>query len=100
MPLQMKFNKVFFLFLSLISLSTFAACDQEQPQLRLTSSERIKVDTLFTESVKTFRPYLDSICDANRDSLIKAAVDSLLIVRKAEEKRLRARIPKESVSKQ
>lgn len=73
---------------------TFFACDQEPPQLRLTSTERVRVDTLFTQEVKTFRPYLDSICDANRDEMIRLAVDSIIEVRREEERRLRARILK------
>ena len=86
--------------LFIICAFLFPSCDQEQPQLRLTSSERIKVDTLFTERVKILRPYLDSICEANKETMVKAAVDSLLIIRREEEKKLRARIPKETISKQ
>ncbi len=73
---------------SIITLLLFSACDHEQPQLRLTSSERIRVDTIFAERVKVFRPYLDSLCEANREALIQSAVDSLLIVRREEERRL------------
>lgn len=79
-----------------ICLLTFTSCDQEQPQLRLTSTERVKVDTLFTQQIKAFRAHLDSLCDANREELIQLAVDSIIKVRREEERRLRARILREN----
>lgn len=84
-------------FILIFTIALLCACDQEEPQLRLTSSERVQVDTLFTREVKTLRPILDSLCEVMQGERLPKAVDSLLEVRREEERRLRARIPKESV---
>ena len=73
----------------------FIPCGKKkQAKVRLTSAERVKVDTLYTREVRVLRPYLDSLCDANFDKMVTNAVDSLLEVRRQEEIQLRKRIPK------
>ncbi len=79
----------------IVSVSLFSCGEKEQTKVRLTSAERVKIDTLYTREVKTLRPYLDSLCEANFDAMVARAVDSLLIVRREEELRLRERIPKQ-----
>ena len=83
------------IFLAFVLLLMATACgEKKETRIRLTSAERVKVDTLYSKEVKTLRPYLDSLCEAQFDSLVQRAVDSLLEVRRAEEIRLRNRIPK------
>ena len=77
-----------------VFLLLFSCGEKKQAKVRLTSAERIKVDTLYTREVKTLRPYLDSLCDSNFDAMVAQAVDSLLQVRREEEIKLRKRIPK------
>lgn len=77
------------------SLCLLFACSEEESQYRLTSRERVRVDTLYSKEVKLIRGQLDSICEMNHDSLLKLAVDSILKVRIIEEAKLRARVPKD-----
>ena len=79
----------------IFSISLSSCGEKEKTKVRLTSAERVKVDTLYTREVKILRPYLDSLCETKFDSLVAKAVDSLLIVRREEENRLRERIPKQ-----
>ncbi len=65
-------------------------------QVRLSSEERRLVDTMFLEQVKIAAPILDSICDSRFEREVRAAVDSIVKVRKAEEKMLRERMLKKN----
>ncbi len=65
-------------------------------QVRLSSEERRLIDTLFLQQVKEIAPILDSICDANFEKEVKSAVDSIVKVRKLEEKMLRERMLKKN----
>lgn len=73
----------------------YSACGgDEETRFRLTSRERIKVDTLYKRSIDSLRTSLDSYCIQNHDQFLKWAVDSILAERKATEVELRKRIPK------
>lgn len=45
------------------------------------------IDTLSNNKIKLLAPELDSICNSNRDSLIRMAVDSILTMREEQVKR-------------
>ncbi|MEM9837166.1 MAG: hypothetical protein AAF828_11725 [Bacteroidota bacterium] len=80
----------------LITLFLLASCgdaDSKDITLRLTSQERRQIDTLVTRQVKAIRPYYDSICAADFDQMVAAAMDSILQRRLEEEARLKSRIP-------
>ena len=85
---------------SLLSSIFFAAllagCEPpEEAPIRLTSRERIRIDTLASQQIDGLRPIMDSICDASYQEMIERAVDSLVKERRAEEEKLRARIQRE-----
>lgn len=67
----------------------------EEAPIRLTSRERIRIDTLANQQIDSLRPVMDSICDAAYQDILERAVDSLVEVRKREEEKLRARIQRE-----
>lgn len=67
------------------------ACE-EQPPPSLTSTQREMIDTLYLQKIEGIRTRLDSICDADFAVNVQKAVDSLLLVRKEEEARLRQRL--------
>jgi hypothetical protein len=79
------------LFIALLPLLGATSC-QEDENIRLTSRERIQVDTLSSKQIDSLRPYMDSICATSYQGLVKQALDSLLQVRREEEAKLRARI--------
>ncbi|MCO6486882.1 MAG: hypothetical protein J5I98_00625 [Phaeodactylibacter sp.] len=73
-----------------------AGCEPpEEAPIRLTSRERIRIDTLANQQIDSLRPIMDSICDAAYQEMLDRAVDSLVDVRKREEEKLRARIQRE-----
>ena len=74
----------------LFSLFFCTACEEDTtPQL--TKADIDAIDTLYMNKLKTFRPYLDSICAVQFDSLVQLAVDSMLIERMEEVERQRNR---------
>lgn len=79
------------LFIALLPLLGATGCQQEE-NIRLTSRERIQIDTLSSKQIDSLRPYMDSICATSYQGLVKQALDSLLQVRRAEEAKLRTRI--------
>ena len=83
-------NLLFLIILFILPLF-FTSCEEEEPGMRLTSTERVRVDTLYTQRVKGLRAELDSLCQLDFDERVKLAVDSIIEVRKAEEVRLRQR---------
>ena len=69
-----------------------SGCGGKEPEMRLTSAERVRVDTIVQQRMEVLRPQMDSLCDANFDQWVLEAVDSIIQIRKEEEARLRARI--------
>jgi len=66
-----------------------AACTEPPPRV-LTLEERRQADSLVQQEIKTIKPVLDSLCEAQFDSLVQMALDSILEERKlAMEKQLR-----------
>jgi hypothetical protein len=60
--------------------------------MRLTSRERVRLDTLYARQIELVRPQWDSLCDARFDSMVRVATDSIVRIRREEEARLRTRI--------
>ena len=86
---------------NMLALSLFiglifpASCSgDEETKFRLTSRERIQVDTLYNRQIDSLRADLDSFCTQSHDQLLSLAVDSILQERKKTEMELRKRIPK------
>ncbi len=82
---------------SLLAITLFiallASCEPpEEAPIRLTSRERIRIDTLATRQIDSMRPIMDSICEASKAEFLQRSVDSLVRVRRLEEEKLRARI--------
>lgn len=86
------FSKVSLLLLGLLLLQ-LTAC-QEEPPLKLTSTQRDQLDTLYTLEVTKLAEELDSICDQMFRTELEATVDSLLILRKKQERDLRRKYQK------
>lgn len=66
----------------------------EPPPLKLTSAQRDQLDTLYQNKVTILAARLDSLCIEMEKSDLQAVVDSLLIVRKAQEQNLRNKYQK------
>ena len=73
-----------------IGSSFLLACEHQKTEkkVRLSYNERREKDTIYRAKVELLAPILDSICDANREALLKKAVDSIKRVRKQEEIKL------------
>ena len=69
------------------------ACTDQQVELRLTSYELNRIDTLYARQAEDLREEADSLCSAVYPKLVQAAVDSIIAERIATEERLRSRIP-------
>lgn len=69
------------------------ACQQDEVQLRLTSYERNRIDTLYARIAPDLRKETDSLCNATFAQLVQQAVDSIVQERLIEEELLRSRIP-------
>jgi hypothetical protein len=67
---------------------TFIACSKPPP-LKLTSTQRTEVDTLYLRIVNPLGKQLDSICEANKVKKIQVLLDSMRNVRLSEEENLR-----------
>lgn len=67
---------------------TFIACSKPPP-LKLTSTQRTEVDTLYLRIVNPLGRQLDSTCEANKVKKIQALLDSMRNVRLSEEENLR-----------
>lgn len=69
------------------------ACDNQTQNvsLRLTPTERNRIDTLYTNQLDSLRPIWDSLCEQRYSQMVKLAVDSIVAQRLEEEERLRAR---------
>lgn len=79
---------LFILFFTLIT-----ACDNQTQNvsLRLTPTERNRIDTLYTSKLDSLRPIWDSLCEQRYPEMVQLAVDSIVNQRLAEEERLRTR---------
>ena len=81
--------------ISLLILFIFqlSAC-QEKPPLKLTSSQRDQLDTLYAQAVGPLAEELDSICEQMFATRLDNMVDSLLKVRQQQEDNLRQKYRK------
>jgi len=59
--------------------------------LRLTPAENSRIDTLYRTQLDSLRPIWEQACETNYPKMVRAAVDSIVTQRIAEEERLRAR---------
>jgi hypothetical protein len=81
------------LFVALITfLLLCTACEEKASQIRLTSSERIRIDTLSKQQIDSLIPVLDSLCETRYDSLVQYALDSIIELRRSEEQKIRERL--------
>mgnify|MGYP000353010153 FL=1 len=85
----MKNASLVFLILSVL---LWPSCESQETGIRLTSSERIRIDSLAKKQIDSLVPVLDSLCTANKDKLIEQALDSIIELRQQEEQTLRERI--------
>lgn len=85
----MKNASLVFLILSVL---LWPSCESQETSIRLTSSERIRIDSLAKKQIDSLVPVLDSLCTANKDKLIEQALDSIIELRQQEEQTLRERI--------
>jgi hypothetical protein len=70
-----------------------AGCTDQKVELRLTSYELNRIDTLYAQQAEALREEADSLCNAAYPDLVQDAVDSIVSGRIAAEERLRSRIP-------
>jgi hypothetical protein len=64
---------------------------KQNMSLRLTPTERNRIDTLYTSRLDSLRPIWDSLCEDRYAEVVRLAVDSIVDQRLEEEQRLRAR---------
>ena len=85
--------KRFSFFLIVIILFALTTCDNQTQNvsLRLTPTERNRIDTLYTSQLDSLRPIWDSLCELRYSRMVELAVDSIVEQRLEEEERLRAR---------
>jgi len=88
----MKSAKQIMVSISLALLMLGSGCEEDIGNIRLTSRERIRIDTLAKQKIDSLVPVMDSICIARYDSLRARALDSILTTRRAEEQKIRSRI--------
>lgn len=74
-------------------LTSQPACTDQKVELRLTSYELNRIDTLYARQAEALRDEADSLCNAAYPKLVQTAVDSIISERIATEERLRRRIP-------
>lgn len=72
----------------------YAGCTDDTPT-RLSSAQLQVLDSLVTVQMPLVRQEEDSICKADFDKKLRRMVDSLLVIRREEEARLRQRMPKQ-----
>lgn len=95
MRLNKIFPAVYGLVLCIPAILLFSACDdsKNRTQVKLSYQERRAIDTLYKVKVLELSPILDSLCDAHFDKSVQESIDSILSERRAEEERLRRKIP-------
>lgn len=69
--------------------------DRDEVNVRLTLTERERVDKATTIYMDSIRPILDSLCSTNRSLRISLATDSIVQQRLEQEMRLRSRNPQD-----
>ncbi len=74
----LKFHSLSFAFCLLL----FSSCKDEG--VKLTGDDRMGIDTLSTNAIKSLTPELDKQCKDSADVLRQYLVDSLVIVREQE----------------
>jgi hypothetical protein len=67
----------------------FSHSCSEPPTLKLTSSQRDLVDTLFYHKTDSLRPILDAQCNDQHEKRLQFLIDSMIGVRQGEEAYLR-----------
>ncbi len=90
----MKSVKLILLMLAL-SVTVLSSCEQKEKPL--TTAERMATDSIYRKRMKVFRPFMDSICKTQRDSLIQIAMDSMLRERADDVERQLERLKKEEL---
>lgn len=80
--------KVGYLFLALF----LSSCGSSDIPIEMNRFHRDQSDTLYLIAIKGLRDSLDSMCMINFEVNVQVALDSILKVRKEEEKKLRERI--------
>lgn len=78
--------------LLLWALLFWTGCESQETGIRLTSSERIRIDSLAKQQIDSLVPVLDSLCTLNKDTMVQQALDSIIKLRREEESILRERI--------
>ncbi len=79
----------------LIWVSLHLSSCTEPPPDSLTRGQRTQVDTLFSKLVADLRAETDSLCEVMMETELQGAVDSILEVRRAEERKIRERLMKQ-----
>ncbi|MCG8326739.1 MAG: hypothetical protein MI974_03585 [Chitinophagales bacterium] len=90
----MKNASIFPLLIILLGIWS-SSCEQEIASIRLTSRERIHIDTIAKRKIDSLILVMDSACLSKYWTMRDAALDSILKVRKEEELKIRSRIPKQ-----
>ena len=82
--------------LGLFSLLVFLFSCGEKPQLKLTTTQRDQIDTLYLRKLNPegLALEMDSLCEATREAKIQVLLDSMLKARRAEEEELRLKYSK------
>ncbi|MCB0654172.1 MAG: hypothetical protein KDC85_23025 [Saprospiraceae bacterium] len=95
MRLDKKFPAIYCLVFCISGTLLFSACDdsKNRTQIKLSYQERRAIDTLYKVKVLELSPILDSLCDARFEKSVQESIDSILSERRAEEERLRRKIP-------
>lgn len=78
-----------FKYLFFILIFTLLNSCTKPPPLKLTSTQRTEVDTLYLRIVNPLGKELDSTCEANRTKKIQVLIDSMKNDRLSEEGKLR-----------
>jgi hypothetical protein len=85
-------HRIFPSLFAILLLGLVSACGNDgNVTLRLTPAERSRIDTLYRIQLDSLRPIWEQACETNYPKMVRAAVDSIVTERIAEEERLRAR---------
>ena len=66
-------------------------CETDEPQYRLTPSERSKADTIYLEYIDTLTAFADSLCTSLKEERLQIIVDSIIDLRQREAEALKDR---------
>lgn len=70
----------------------FWSCNDQNAPIQMSSIHRDKADTIYLEKISGLRDSLDSACLANFEIEVQKAMDSIIEIRKIDEKNIRMRI--------